>query len=123
MTRFKEIINSETGEKQFLFNAKLLKIGEKTLENSNGKEYKIVTLKFNLPTGEEVERSAMCYASNYEYGIEEGRDYLCNLSFTEEGNPQINMSHLTNADRASAEDFAGLFQVQNQLIEDELEIM
>ena len=120
MTRFKEIINSETGEKQFLFNAKLLKIGEKTLENSNGKEYKIVTLKFNLPTGEEVERSAMCYASNYEYGIEEGRDYLCNLSFTEEGNPQINMSHLTNADRASAEDFAGLFQLQEQLIEDDL---
>ena len=120
MTRFKEIINSETGEKQFLFNAKLLKIGEKTLENSNGKNYKIVTLKFNLPAGEEVERSAMCYASNYEYGIEEGRDYLCNLSFTEEGNPQINMSHLTNAERASTEDFAGLFQLQEQLIEDDL---
>ena len=120
MTKYKEIINEETGEKQFLFNARLLKIGEKTLENSNGKEYKIVTLKFNLPTGEEVERSAMCYASNYEYGIEEGRDYLCNLSFTEEGNPQINMSHLTNAERASAEDFAGLFQLQEQLIEDDL---
>ena len=120
MTRFKEIINSETGEKQFLFNAKLLKIGEKTLENSNGKEYKIVMLKFYLPTGEEVERSAMCYASNYNHGIEEGRNYLCNLSFTEEGNPQINMSHLTNASRASAEDFAGLFQVQEQLIEDGL---
>ena len=120
MTNFKEIINEETGDKQFLFSAKLLKIGEKTLENSNGNEYKIVTLKFNLPTGEEVERSAMCYASNYEYGIEEGRDYLCNLSFTEEGNPQINMSHLTNAERASTEDFAGLFQLQEQLIEDDL---
>ncbi|MEP3836400.1 MAG: hypothetical protein ABJM36_02080 [Algibacter sp.] len=120
MTEYKEIINEETGNRQFLFNAKLLKIGEKTLENSNGKEYKIVTLKFNLPTGEEVERSAMCYASNYNYGIEEGRDYLCNLSFTEEGNPQINMSHLTNAERASTDDFAGLIQVQNQLIEDDL---
>lgn len=122
MTNFKEIINEETGEKQFLFNAELLKIGEKTLENSNGKEYKIVTLKFNLPTGEEVERSAICYASNYNHGIEEGRQYLCNLSFTEEGDPQINMSHLTKADRASAEDFAGLFQVQDQLIKDDLVI-
>jgi hypothetical protein len=120
MTKYKEIFNKETGEKQFLFNAKLLKIGEKTLENTNGKDYKIVTLKFNLPSGEEVERSAMCYESNYEYGIEEGRDYLCNLSFTEEGNPQINMSHLSNADRATANDFSGLFQVQNQLIEDDL---
>ena len=62
----------------------------------------------------------MCYASNYEYGIEEGRDYLCNLSFTEKGNPQINMSHLTNAERASTEDFAGLFQVKEQLIQDDL---
>ncbi|MCA0151729.1 hypothetical protein [Winogradskyella vincentii] len=120
MTNFKEIINEETGEKQFLFNAELLKIGEKTLENSNGKEYKIVTLKFNLPSGEEVERSAICYASNYNHGIEQGRQYLCNLSFTEEGDPQINMSHLTNADRASAEDFAGLFQMQEQLIKDDL---
>ena len=120
MTNYKEIINEETGEKQFLFNARLLKIGEKTLENSNGKNYKIVTLKFNLPSGEEVERTAMCYASNYNHGIEAGRDYLCNLSFTEEGKPQLNMSHLSNADRATANDFSGLFQVQEQLIEDDL---
>ena len=119
MTKYKEIVNEETGETQFLFNAKLLKIGEKTLENTNGKNYKIVTLKFNLPSGEGVERSAMCYASNYNNGIEEGNDYLCNLNFDEEGNPHINMSHLTNADRASRDDFSGLFQVQEQLIESE----
>ena len=41
MTNYKQIINEETGETQFLFNARLLKIGEKTLENSNGKNYKI----------------------------------------------------------------------------------
>jgi hypothetical protein len=120
MTKYKEIINEETGEKQFLFNARLLKVGEKKLENSNGKNYKIVTLKFYLPSGEEVERTAMCYESNYNHGIEEGKDYLCNLSFTEEGEPQINMSHLSNAERASANDFSGLFQVQEQLIEDDL---
>jgi hypothetical protein len=120
MTKYKEIINKNTGETEFLFNARLLQIGEKTLENSNDKAYKIVTLKFNLPSGEEVERTAMCYASNYEYGIEVGKDYLCNLSFSEEGNPQINMSHLNNADRATSDDFTGLFQVQKQLIEDDL---
>ena len=123
MTNYKQIINEETGETQFLFNARLLKIGEKTLENSNGKNYKIVTLKFNLPTGEEVERTAMCYASNYEYGIEVGKDYLCNLSFTEDGNPNINMSHLSNANKATADDFSGLFQVQEQLIEDDELVM
>ena len=71
MTKYKEIVNEETGETQFLFNAKLLKIGEKTLKNANSKEYKIVTLGFNLPSGEDVKRSAMCYASNYNNGVEE----------------------------------------------------
>jgi hypothetical protein len=122
MTNYKENINKKTGETEFLFNAKLLKVGEKTLKNSNDKIYKIVTLKFNLPSGEEVERTAMCYASNYEYGIEVGKDYLCNLSFSQEGSPQINMSHLNNADRATANDFSGLFQVQQQLIEDDVVI-
>jgi hypothetical protein len=119
MMKYKEISNKKTGEREFLFNAKLLKVGEKTLKNSNDKIYKIVTLKFNLPNGEEVERTAMCYASNYEYGIEVGKDYLCNLSFSQEGSPQINMSHLNNADSATANDFSGLFQVQQQLIEED----
>jgi hypothetical protein len=30
------------------------------------------------------------------------------------------MSHLNNADRATSDDFTGLFQVQKQLIEDDL---
>lgn len=75
MTTYKQVINELTGEKQFLFNAKLLKIGEKTLKNSNGKDFKIVTLNFNLPSGEEVERTAICYESNYKHGIEDGKSY------------------------------------------------
>ncbi|MEB8328316.1 hypothetical protein OO009_03035 [Flavobacteriaceae bacterium KMM 6897] len=120
MTKYKQIQNSETGETEFLFNAKLLKIGKSELANLNEKLFKVVTLIFNLPEGEEVERTAMCYKSNYQYGIEEGKDYLCNLSFDSEGKPQIRMSHLTNADRASAEDFSGLLQVSKQLIDDKV---
>ena len=119
MTKYKQIQNPETGETEFQFNATLLKIGKSVLENANEKLFKVVTLKFNLPDGEEVERTAMCYQSNYKHGVEPGKDYLCNLSFDEEGNPQIRMSHLTNADRASAADFAGLQQVSKQLIDDE----
>ena len=120
MTDYKEIFNEETGEKAFLFKATLIEVGEKDLENTNGKTYKIVTLKFNLPNGDEAERTAICYESNYQYGIEIGLDYLCNLSFDEQGEPQIRMSHLNNAKRASSKDFTGLFQVQKQFIEDEL---
>ena len=120
MTEYREITNDVSGESEFLFNATLLKIGKKTLSNSNEKEYKIVTLGFDLPDGEEVERTAICYATNYEYGIEVGKAYLCNLTFDEEASPQIRMSHLSNANRASANDFAGLFQAKKQLIDDDL---
>ena len=120
MTTYKQITNPKTGQSEFLFNGKLLKIGENVMQNSNSKDYKIVTLGFQLPDGEEVQRTAICYASNYEYGIEEGKDYLCNLSFDEQGEPQITMSHLNNANRASINDFAGLFQVTKQLIDDEV---
>ncbi|MDL5511727.1 hypothetical protein QSE00_07890 [Arenibacter sp. M-2] len=119
MTKYKQIENPETGETEFLFNATLLKIGTSELENTNGKLYKIVTLKFNLPDGEEVERTAMCYQSNYSYGLEVGKDYLCNLSFDEENNPNIRMSHLSNANRVTADDFSGLLQVSKQLIDDQ----
>ena len=64
----------------------------------------------------------MCFASNYKYGVEIGKAYLCNLSFDEEGNPQIRMSHLSNADRASANDFEGLLQAKEQFIERDLVI-
>lgn len=120
MTNYRQIQNLKTGKNEFLFNATLLKIGEKVNQNSNSKDYKIVTLRFELPSGEEVERSAICYASNYDYGIEEGENYLCNLSFDDNNEPQINMSHLRNSERATAEDFSGLLQVQQQLIEDDL---
>jgi hypothetical protein len=120
MTKYKKIKNRETGEVEFLFNAVLLQVGENIIQNSNEKDYKIVTLGFQLPNGEEVQRTAICYASNYEYGIEVGKKYLCNLSFDGDGEAQLRMSHLINADRASVEDFTGLLQVKEQLIDDEL---
>lgn len=119
---YKEILNKTTGRTEFLFNAKLLEIGDKVLENTNEKEFKIVTLEFKLPNGEEVERTGICYASNYQYGIELDMSYLCTLSFDDDGIPQIRMSHLINTERASKDDFAGLFQLTKQLIDDEVVI-
>ena len=118
MTNYKQIQNRETGKTEFNFNATLLKIGEAVLENSNEKPFKVVTLRFNLPEGKEVERSGIIYESNYSYGIEVGRDYLTNLSFDDEGTPQLRMSHLSNASRATTDDFSGLLQVSKQLIDD-----
>lgn len=120
MDNYKEILNKTTGKKEFLFNAKLLKVGENVLKNSNKKEFRIVTLGFNLPSGEEVERTAICYESNYQYGVDVDKSYLTNLSFDTNGIPNLRMSHLVSTDRASKDDFAGLFQLDQQLIEDDL---
>ena len=120
MTHYKQIINKQNGETEFIFNATLKKIGEKVLTNSNEKEYIIVTIGFELPNGESVERTATCYKNNYEDGIEEGLVYLCNLRFDELENPHITMSHLVNGTRASKEDFTGIFNLKHHLIKDEL---
>lgn len=120
MTKYTEKIDEETGEQVFTFKAELLKIGETVLKNSNDNDFKIVEVKFNLPNGKMVERSAICYASNYNYGLKVGESYLTTLSFDDEGEPQLRMSHLTNANRATVEDFAGLLQVQQQVIQKEL---
>ena len=122
MTKYKKILNLKTGQKEFSFNATLLNIGDRVIQNTNGKDYKIVTLGFQLPTGEDVQRTAICYASNYKYGVEEGKDYLCNLSFNEQGEPQIQMSHLMKADRANLEDFSSLFHSEEELIHQELAV-
>lgn len=119
MTKYTEKFDEETGEKTFQFNAELIKVGENTLKNSNEKDYKIVELKFQLPNGKQVERSAMCYASNYEHGVEVGKSYLTTLSFDDDEEPQLRMSHLSNANRASTEDFAGLFKAKEQVIKEE----
>ncbi len=119
MTKYTEKIDEETGESVFTFNAELVKVGETVLKNINEKNYKIVEVKFHLPDGKLVERSAICYASNYDYGLKIGKSYLTTLSFDEEGDPQLSMSHLSNAGRATVEDFAGLLQVQQQVIEKE----
>ena len=54
------------------------------------------------------------------YGIETGKKYLCNLSFDDEDEPQIRMSHISNALRATKDDFAGIIEASQQLIEDDI---
>lgn len=117
MTKYKEIFNPETGEAEYQFGAKLLQIGEVVLQNSNGTDFKIVNLQFHLPSGELVERSAICYAANYDHGIEPGKTYVSTLSFDLDGDPQLRMSHLAQAERASKEDFKLLIQAAQQLVD------
>jgi len=105
---YKAIVNKLTGKKEFQFTAELLAVSKNTLENTNENKFKIVTLKFNLPNGKLVTRTGMCYEKSYSQGIDVGESYLTTLSFKDDGQPAILMSHLNNASQASADDFADL---------------
>ncbi len=50
MTKYKIIQNLKTGKDEFSFNAILFEVGENVIKNSNDKDYKIVTLGFQLPS-------------------------------------------------------------------------
>ena len=60
-------INSLTGQKEIIFEAKLLSIGENILELQNEKQtkYKLANIEFMTPQSELVTRSAMVFAKTY----------------------------------------------------------
>ena len=91
-------------ETQKQFSAKLLSISTTAKANSNEKMFHHATIEFPNVHGELVTRQAIVYANNYKYGMVVGNEYLSVASKTADG-VIINVSHLTNADQASAEDF------------------
>ncbi len=98
--------NPVTGLQQAQFQAKLISApSEKTLQNSNGKSYKICTIEFENSKGVSVRRSASIYQGNYEKGnITVGKSYLTTATISGK-DVYLQMSHLENATRAELEDF------------------
>lgn len=123
MSKFKSREVEYNGVKSIEYQtaAKLVSIGKwnEKLINSNGKKYILNTIEVDVPTG--VKRfTAMCYENNYrpesrkdfangdDQPLKIGESYLTTLRFGEDGEPNLQMSHLTNANRATADDFAFL---------------
>jgi len=82
---------------------KLLSIGEKTQENSNGTTYKVATVK--MDNGKTV--TAIVYEGNYSFGVELGNNYAAKAIYDPErgGDLLIQMSHLIAGERANINDF------------------
>lgn len=98
--------NPVTGLQQAQFQAKLISApSEKTLQNSNKKNFKIVTIEFENSKGETVRRSASIYEGNYSKGVSAGKSYLTTATISGQ-NVYLQMSHLENATRAELDDFA-----------------
>ncbi len=96
--------NATTGVPQAQFPAVLKSIGTTILQNSNQKNYKIVSIEFENANGTKQLASAAIYEGNYSKGIEVGKTYLTTVSVVD-GKAYLQMSHLENAAMATADDF------------------
>ena len=111
-TQFNEVTN-ERGQTEFNFMAKLVSVADNVLGNVNGTEYRVATIEFYPPNTENpVQRSAIMYEKNYQHGVSAGNYYLSTMTPTtdQNGNPSVllKVSHLTQAVRATTDDFASL---------------
>lgn len=111
-TQFNEVTNNQ-GQTEFNFMAKLVSVADNVLENVNGTEYRVATIEFCPPNTETpVQRSAIMYEKNYQYGVSAGNYYLSTMTPTtdQNGNQSVllKVSHLTQAARATTDDFASL---------------
>ena len=109
-TKLTPIKNDVTGKTDYQFSATLISIGDKELENSNNKAYRVGTCEFVNQKGKTVQRTVQIYNGNLldeegEVRMKAGNDYLTTLSFDDKGNTYLRMSHLANASRATADDF------------------
>lgn len=101
---FKFKTNPVTGVPQAQFPATLKSVGTTVLQNTNQKNYKIVSVEFENASGTKQLASAAIYEGNYSKGIEPGKTYLTTVSVVE-GKAYLQMSHLENAAMATADDF------------------
>ena len=109
----KKITNPVTGQTEYQFEGKLLKaLSETTLQNSNGKNYKLATIEFVDVHGVIQKASAMIYEGNYSKGVDVGKEYVCTARKGTDNQIYIQMSHLeANADRATTDMFADFEEV------------
>lgn len=98
--------NPVTGQLETTFQGVLESIGTETQENSNKTKFRIGSVK--LPTG--AVRSCRVYEKNFSHGMTIGTAYRCKATKYPDADGVIQidivMSHLTQAARATEDDFA-----------------
>lgn len=97
--------NEVTGQLEMSFQGELVSVGENVLENSNGTLFRIGSVR--LPNGKV--KSCRIYEKNYEKGMTIGVSHLCTatqyIDATGAIAVDVQMSHLTQAERATLADF------------------
>ena len=112
----KQIENDQAGNMRLQFSAKLISnLPETTLQNSNGKNYKVVNIEFTDVKGNVRQAGAAIYEGNYSHGVVKGETYLTTVTITEKAN-YIQMSHLTaNAGSVETSAFLATTEVSSDV--------
>ena len=108
---FKTEFNEQGQNFTTSFTGTLVSLQPEFKENSNGKSYRLGTVKFVNAHAQEITTTCAVYKANLDLAeaagtpMAVGNQYLCNAQITSEGKAYINVSHLTSAPTATADDF------------------
>lgn len=98
-------LNPVTKQLEQVFQGKLVSVSQNVLENANQTAFRVASVQ--IPNGKIV--SCRIYEKNYAYGMNTGETYRCVATQYKDSSGAIQidilMSHLTQADRATLEDF------------------
>lgn len=123
----KKIENDKNGNERYQFAGTLMQaLSEKTYTNSNGKNYKISSVKFINLKGIEKIVSCVIYEDAYNHpdlngnGLEPGKTYLCTATIAEyQGKPSvfIAMSHISaNYPDNNISNTISLYEILQQIV-------
>ena len=103
--------NETTNQNEKVFQAELVSISSKVLENANGTKYRVATISLVNAKSEKIEVSAIVYEKNYidestgEARMTIGESYRATAAPGDHRGPIVTVSHLTSAARATADLF------------------
>lgn len=105
MSNFRNVTNKITGATEKQFGAKLISIATDPMTNqTTGKPYYPCTIEFVNTNGQIVQRTAIVYGKNFDYGMEVGKEYMATAQKVED-RVYVHLSHLTFVNGATEDDF------------------
>lgn len=108
--------NDNSKYKEAQFQSKLVDVSDNVLENVNGTLFVNCTIEFENAQGNTVRKGAIIYKKNLDHGMSVGNTYLTTVRITgDERGPLVSVSHLTNAARATEDDFGFTEEVAPQV--------
>jgi hypothetical protein len=109
-TKFKPVLNEQTGKTDFNFPAVLKTVGTKEFENSNGTKYVLGTVDFTYPNGTPaVGVTTQIFKKSLDHGLTVGTALLSTLSRDDNNTMWIRTSHLVAGNNIDTDAFGSLF--------------